>query len=526
MNATPKGRLRDGTGGWLTKSFAFLLALLVAGLLFPRTSLAAEGIVDVTQKGSLTIHAFSEDGRTGYDGVTFSYVKVGEIGPEASSSIGHVLSFNNINSDFYKALGSPKSDVGITEEEHANGAFSTSALQTALSAHINDVSSVNLPWKAMPATTGGGDNTPSTSTSSDLDLGLYLVKQTGAPEGIAQADYTEPFLIGLPNGEDGGWNYDVTVRAKTILNNERISKTVDKTSAAIGSIVNYTVSSTAAVTANGTHYTSFALNDAPAAGLTLPALSQIVVSSSSLTLVDNTDYLKTISAGKIHLTLTSAGLAKINAITAAETITMTYPATLNNQAIVGGKGNVNTASLTTANNGIANPAKTATATVYSYGATLKKISSHGENTLLSGAQFKLYATLDDAQKAQNPISFYSALVSDKVSGASAPEVTTNASGLASFFGLAAGDYYLVEAKAPAGHSLLASPVKITISADTTGMTPSITVVNTPQSGFIGGFVLPGTGGPGTWMFVFGGIAVMGAAIATYVITRRRKSEQK
>ena len=96
MNATPKGRLRDGTGGWLTKSFAFLLALLVAGLLFPRTSLAAEGIVDVTQKGSLTIHAFSEDGRTGYDGVTFSYVKVGEIGPEASSSIGHVLSFNNI----------------------------------------------------------------------------------------------------------------------------------------------------------------------------------------------------------------------------------------------------------------------------------------------------------------------------------------------------------------------------------------------------------------------------------------------
>ena len=99
-------------------------------------------------------------------------------------------------------------------------------------------------------------------------------------------------------------------------------------------------------------------------------------------------------------------------------------------------------------------------------------------------------------------------------------------------GLAAGDYWLVETKAPDGYSGITAPIKITIekSTDTEVNNWTISKDNTPEADKIidiensAGTLLPETGGMGTILFTVVGVALILIIAASFVISRRKRAE--
>lgn len=98
-------------------------------------------------------------------------------------------------------------------------------------------------------------------------------------------------------------------------------------------------------------------------------------------------------------------------------------------------------------------------------------------------------------------------------------VTDEETGTVRFSGLNAGEYWLVETKAPDGYALLKTPVQITIEKDDSDYLESVIILNTKSAS------LPITGGIGTLIFTFSGIALMGAAALLYIRSRRKKATE-
>ncbi len=172
--------------------------------------------------------------------------------------------------------------------------------------------------------------------------------------------------------------------------------------------------------------------------------------------------------------------------------------------------------------------------VHTGGAQLKKVDAADKSKALSGATFAVYRiatqgeaaadtedefptyTVENAEGATVttklvPVEFYD---NATLTGEKVKFFTTGENGLGYIYGLAYGDYYLVETKAPDGYNLLAGPVKFTVDAESHTESRIVTVENTT------GAVLPSTGGPGTAAFTVGGTALMAAAV---LLLRRRKT---
>ena len=111
-------------------------------------------------------------------------------------------------------------------------------------------------------------------------------------------------------------------------------------------------------------------------------------------------------------------------------------------------------------------------------------------------------------------------------------------------GLAKGTYYLVETKPKDGYNLLKAPVEVKIETSysltsTTktetkdGKTTTTTTITngTTDAGVFTtvvknskGFTLPTTGGIGTFVFTFAGIAMMAAAVILLITGKKKKAE--
>jgi LPXTG-motif cell wall-anchored protein len=145
-----------------------------------------------------------------------------------------------------------------------------------------------------------------------------------------------------------------------------------------------------------------------------------------------------------------------------------------------------------------------------------KASSDG-NQPLSGAEFDLYRVVDDEE---TKIETNSPLVSGE-------------DGMLSLGNLSNGTYKLVETKAPAGYNLLSEAVIITVHKNSHGVTATGTgPVTKNEDGSIytitvynsTGKELPHTGGSGTYLYTFGGLAIL-AVGCVYGFSMRRKRER-
>lgn len=187
-------------------------------------------------------------------------------------------------------------------------------------------------------------------------------------------------------------------------------------------------------------------------------------------------------------------------------------------------------------------------TVYTFEIAVEKVDASNEATKLKGVTFDLYRELDSAATGEG-------VLTDPVKGLTGKfkkvkeGLTTKTDGTVSVSGLANGTYWLVETKTIENYNLLKKPIKVQIAAtysetetikigtnSATGKTTTTTtkVKHLNDAGNNGvfktvvknskGFTLPTTGGIGTFVFTFAGIAMMAAAVILLITSKKKKAE--
>lgn len=233
-------------------------------------------------------------------------------------------------------------------------------------------------------------------------------------------------------------------------------------------------------------------------------------------------------------------------LTASSEVTVEYTAKVNEQAVIGGKGNPNKSLVVyqkdvTDGDGLGEtPEDEVWAFTYQLDTT--KVDSANPETKLKDAQFRLYNSdkTKSAEIKDNKIVKW-------VDGDAGTVITTPEGGVFNIKGLDADTYYLKEIKAPAGYNLptgddayfkFVIAANLTVGDDGKGKIESLTI--TPAKGQAAdgdipngkvemnitntsGSTLPETGGIGTAIFTVVGLLVMAGAAGAFVWRRKQNS---
>lgn len=376
-----------------------------------------------------------------------------------------------------------------------------------------------------------------TATFTDLDYGYYVVAVPGATLANASGQYATLVSVDSTNV-----NTNIKGDLPTVDKKVQVGGTgKDATDAKIGDTLTFTLTSTIPDMSAYDTYT-FNFKDTLSQGLTFGQVTSVTVDGVTDPLTVNTDYTVTTPTTSDNTLTVSMTDFKKQQANAGKKITVTYTATLNENAVVGGAGNTNSAKIQYSNDpsaggtGDSEPSKVR---VFTYGFTVDKYTGdkYGDAaTRLAGAEFTL------APKNGAAISFV------KVAAGSATEnavyrvakagetgatttITTPANGKVVFQGLKSGEYTLTETKAPAGYNKLASAIGVEVNGkndgtEAMGATVIIKYNNnngsvydqTASNGVIpvqnkSGAILPGTGGMGTIAFTVIGVLVIALGVA-------------
>lgn len=376
-----------------------------------------------------------------------------------------------------------------------------------------------------------------TATFTNLDYGYYVVAVPGATVADTNSQYAA-----LVRVHSTSVDAEIKGALPTVDKKVQVNGTgKDATDAKIGDTLTFTLTSTIPDMSAYSTYT-FNFKDTLSKGLTFGQVTSVKVGDTTLT--KDTDYTVTTApadSGKTLLTVAMKDFKTKQQANAGKKITVTYAATLNKDAVVGGAGNVNSATIQYSNNpstngtGESEPSKVR---VFTYGFTVDKYTGKNYDdtaTRLAGAEFTL------AHKGGTAISFvkvadsatqnavYRVAKADEAGATTT--ITTPANGKVDFQGLKNGEYTLTETKAPAGYNKLASAIGVKVDGqndgtDTTHATVVIKYDNnngsvydqTASNGVIPvqnkpGVVLPGTGGMGTIAFTVIGVLVIALGVA-------------
>ena len=369
--------------------------------------------------------------------------------------------------------------------------------------------------------------------------GYYLIKDKD--NTVSGADTYTTYIVKVVN--------DVTISPKGNVPSfeKKVKDTNDTTGATsdwqdsadydIGDKVPFKLEGT--VASNYADYTTyyFAFHDKAEVGLTFNKDSvKVYVDSKEITSGYN---VETSPADKDTFDVVFDNLKDIADVKANSKITVEYTATLNDKAVLGNQGNVNTAHLEFSNNpneeqnGSNKPETGNTpddsVIVFTYQVVVNKTKANGE--ALSGAEFTLEKVYKDGPNKTVAV------------------VKSNGGTTFTFKGLDDGDYVLTETVTPATYNTI-EPIRFTVTADhniawngeartkiltsLSGNTASGKITFTPSADKSelttdvvnqSGATLPGTGGIGTTIFyVIGGLLM--AAAAVLLITKKRMNSDK
>lgn len=376
-----------------------------------------------------------------------------------------------------------------------------------------------------------------TATFTNLDYGYYVVAVPGATVADTNSQYAA-----LVRVHSTSVDAEIKGALPTVDKKVQVNGTgKDATDAKIGDTLTFTLTSTIPDMSAYNTYT-FNFKDTLSKGLTFGQVTSVKVGDTTLT--KDTDYTVTTApadSGKTLLTVAMKDFKTKQQANAGKKITVTYAATLNKDAVVGGAGNVNSATIQYSNNpstngtGESEPSKVR---VFTYGFTVDKYTGKNYDdtaTRLAGAEFTL------AHKGGTAISFvkvadsatqnavYRVAKADEAGATTT--ITTPANGKVDFRGLENGEYTLTETKALTGYNKLASAIGVKVDGQNNGTdTTHATVVikydnnngsvydQTASNGVIPvqnkpGVVLPGTGGMGTIAFTVIGVLVIALGVA-------------
>ena len=460
------------------------------------------------------------------DGKAVSYTLTDEWKPFFKNSVGLTgVTDENVNDKANDYVSKLKDSTLV--------AFATKASNWA------QTKANNITADATATVSADASNGKYTATFTGLGYGYYVVAVPGATLANAKSQYAT--LVSVHSTKVDA---DIKGDLPTVDKKVQVDGTgKDATDAKIGDTLTFTLTSTIPDMSAYDTYT-FNFKDTLSKGLTFGQVTSVTVEGVTDPLTVNTDYTVTTPTASNNNTLTVAMKdfkAKQQA-NAGKNITVTYTATLNENAVVGGAGNVNSAKIQYSNNpstngtGESEPSKVR---VFTYGFTVDKYTGDkydDDATRLAGAEFTL------APKNGTAMSFVqvdagSATANAVYRVAKAGEtdttttITTPANGKVVFEGLENGEYTLTETKAPAGYNKLASAIGVKVDGqnngtDTTNATVTITYNNdngndynqTASNGVIpvqnkSGAILPGTGGMGTIAFTVIGVLVIALGVA-------------
>ena len=457
------------------------------------------------------------------DGKAVSYTLTDEWKPFFKNSVGLTgVTDENVNDKANDYVSKLKDSTLV--------AFATKASNWA------QTKANNITADATATVSADASNGKYTATFTGLGYGYYVVAVPGATLANAKSQYAT--LVSVHSTKVDA---DIKGDLPTVDKKVQVDGTgKDATDAKIGDTLTFTLTSTIPDMSAYDTYT-FNFKDTLSKGLTFGQVKSVKV--ENVTLTENTDYTVTTPTASNNNTLTVAmkDFKTKQQANAGKKITVTYTATLNENAVVGGAGNVNSAKIQYSNNpstngtGESEPSKVR---VFTYGFTVDKYTGDQYTdaaTRLAGAEFTL-AHKDGSAISFVQVSAGSATANAVYRVAKAGEtgtttITTPANGKVVFEGLKNGEYTLTETKAPAGYNKLASAIGVKVNGqnngtDTTNATVTITYNNdngndynqTASNGVIpvqnkSGAILPGTGGMGTIAFTVIGVLVIALGVA-------------
>lgn len=439
--------------------------------------------------------------------------------------------------------------VGTTLNEKAV-AYLTA--MTADSTDLNTFAATAAKYKAdkhIQDTASKKAETEDSVTFDQLVPGYYLVQPDKGSTSATRK--TDAMLVNVPSDKAA------TLQLKSEYPSVEKKVDTDKTesNAQIGQSVNFTLTSKVPdMSEFDTYY--FAFKDTMSKGLTFNADS-VQVTIGEQTLTKGTDFTVTNTAGADGATEITIELLdmKVNrANDAGKTITVTYSATLNKDAIVGQEGNTNSAKVEyqngpdVNNHGTSNPSITTTRT-YPVKVQKHAFKDNNADSFLAGAKFALSTsatvptftkgedgnyTLDtsDANVVRLVGSDAAYRVAENDEAGAVTYFTTVGTSATTINGLKAGTYYLHEIEAPEGYNKLTAPVKVTIT-ETTGADGKVTgVTYTVGDGMVSadsnvkidnktGSMLPSTGGIGTI-----GLTALGVGVVVFGVLATKKKKEK
>lgn len=400
------------------------------------------------------------------------------------------------------------------------------------------------------------DSTKYEAKFDSLSYGYYVVSPQDGSTGNNKRGTTAMLVNVKEAATEAQLKSEYPTVDKTVDDSDRS----EGSDAQIGDTLKFTLTSKVP-DLNEYEYFNFRFVDTLSKGLTLDK-SSIVVKIKDKTLTLSNDNLATGQytvgteevadpQGATKLTITLKDLVKLakgggfTDITAGDSITVTYSATLNKDAAVGTDSNgdnTNSAKVEwgtkneTDYDGSSNEDKTHT---YTFDFKIKKTDdAQPTANPLADAEFQIKKNGEDAPMKLVVVSEGSdtaprivrLAISPDDDTAAKTEVATPKSGLITFQGFDAGTYKLVETKAPDGYNKLKDEIAVVITPtykQDDGTLQSYEVTFDAQKPTDGIFVivnkkgieLPETGGMGTILFT-----LVGAAAIGYGIYRKRTAK--
>lgn len=352
-----------------------------------------------------------------------------------------------------------------------------------------------------------------TVTYSGLDLGYYLVDSSVG--SLCVLNTTNPDLTiaeknGVPSVEKG-------------VSNTQKGTYGTSNNASIGDTVYFKTTITAQPGAQ-----NYVLHDKMTDGLTFNNTVEVKKGGST---VESSNY--TLQTTELTDGCTFEIEFKQNfcdTLIANDIITVTYSATLNENAVIAGEGNKNETKLKYGDSQETQPSVTNTKTFKMD--VFKFYKDKNDSTTekgLAGAIFKLTKGSQDAEnigfvKTSNETATDDVYrVAKKGETGTVTTITSPKSGKFTIQGLGAGTYYLTETQQPDGYNKLSGPVTVVIDENGKVMVKKganledATEVKVENKT---GTVLPSTGGSGTTMiYLIGAVLVLGSGVV--LATKRR-----